>query len=415
MGATINKTCVIVGASHAGVNCAFNLRKEGWEGAIHMYDTDPYLPYHRPPLSKAYLTSDDGLDKNLLKSAEAYEKENINLHLGIGVKRINKDEKSITLDNDESIGYDKLVLATGARPIIPPIPGLNNAKHVFPLRTATDVANIKACVSSSTVKNVVVIGGGYIGLEIAASLKKLGNHVTVLEREARILQRVTAPIMSEYFQQLHQENGVAVLTNKNVSAIKAEGNANSVICADGSEFEADMIIIGVGILVNKELAESAGITIDNGIKVDEQARTSDDSIYAIGDCTYHYNPHFKTYVRLESVQNAVDQSKVAAASICGGAPVYDTIPWFWSDQFDVKLQMVGLSAGYNETIKREEADGKSFSVWYFKDGELLAVDAINNAKAYVFGTKFIKDGIAVDKSKLANPDIPMKLNELKLD
>ncbi|MGC6429792.1 MAG: NAD(P)/FAD-dependent oxidoreductase [Jejuia sp.] len=415
MKSTGNKTCVIIGASHAGVNCAFNLRKEGWEGKIVMYDADPHLPYHRPPLSKAYLTSDDGLDKNLLKSKEAYEKENITLNLGVKVDNVNQESKSITLENGENVGYDFLVLATGARPIIPPIPGLKEAKNVFPLRTATDVTNIKSCISNSTIKDVVVIGGGYIGLEIAASLKKLGASVTVLEREERILQRVTAPIMSSYFEELHKTNGVKILTGKNVTAIETRGDSNTVNCEDDSAFNADMIIVGVGIFVNKELAENCGVTIENGIKVNTQAQTSNTSIYAIGDCTFHYNPRFDKYVRLESVQNAVDQSKVAAASICGKDITYDTIPWFWSDQFDVKLQMVGLSEGYNDVIKREETDGKSFSVWYFKDDKLLAVDAINNAKAYVFGTKFIKDRLPVDKVKLANPETPMKLGELKLD
>lgn len=414
MEATKNKVCVIIGASHAGVNCAFNLRKEGWEGEIKLFDADPYLPYHRPPLSKAYLTNDDGLDKNLLKSAEAYEKEEIDLNLGVKVNSINRENQTIVLEDNSSILYDKLVLATGARPIIPPIPGINEAKHCFPLRTATDVTNIKNTFQSLKSKNVVVIGGGYIGLETAASLKKLGGNVTVLERESRILQRVTAPVMSGFFHELHANHGVSVLTSKNVTLIETNGDFNTVTCADGSTFEADIIIVGVGIFVNKELAEASGIVIKNGILVDVQARTNDENIYAIGDCTFHYNPHFDRYVRLESVQNAVDQSKIAAASICGGEPVYDTIPWFWSDQYDVKLQMVGLSEGYNEVIKREEADEKSFSVWYFKDDELLAVDAVNNAKAYVFGTKFIKDRLQVDKGKLRNPETPMKLGELKL-
>ncbi len=414
MEVTKTKTCVIIGASHAGVNCAFNLRKEGWGGAIKMYDADPYLPYHRPPLSKAYLTSDDGLDKNLLKSAEAYEKEEIDLNLGVKVNSINRENQTIVLEDDTVTKYDKLVIATGARPIIPPIPGIDTAKHVFPLRTATDVTNIKETFQSLTSKNIVVIGGGYIGLETAASLKKLGADVTILEREARILQRVTAPLMSDYFNQLHDENGVSVLTGKNVNAIQVEDNSNIVSCSDGSEFKADMIIVGVGIFVNKELAEASGIVVKNGILVNAQTQTNDENIYAIGDCSFHHNPHFDRYVRLESVQNAVDQSKVAAASICGNTPTYDTIPWFWSDQYDVKLQMVGLSEGYNEVIKREEADGKSFSVWYFKDDELLAVDAVNNAKAYVFGTKFIKDSLQVDKVKLSNSDTPMKLGELKL-
>jgi 3-phenylpropionate/trans-cinnamate dioxygenase ferredoxin reductase component len=404
-----DKICVIIGASHAGVNCAFSLRKEGWLGKISLIDADPVLPYHRPPLSKAYLTSDDAIDKNLLKSADSYEKEHISLELGRTVTSINTTEKTLVLNTGKVYKYDVLVLSTGARPIIPAIPGLNTAKNVFPLRTAKNVADIRHFMQTETQKRVVVIGGGYIGLETAASLKKLGATVTVLERESRILARVTAPLMSEFFQQLHDENGVAVLTDKNVTAIEQENNCNVVVCSDGSHYEADLLIVGVGIFVNKELAVDAGIEIENGILVDAQTKTSDDSVYAIGDCTFHYNPHYQRNIRLESVQNAVDQAKIAAAAICGKNPVYNSLPWFWSDQYDVKLQMVGLSQGYTKVVKRvEEVDGKSFSVWYFNEAVLLSVDAVNNAKAYVFGTKFIKEGKLIDQQKLIDPSIPIK-------
>ncbi|WP_139955849.1 NAD(P)/FAD-dependent oxidoreductase [Flavicella sediminum] len=410
---SIDKTCVVIGASHGGVNFAFALRKEGWEGKIILLDKDPVLPYHRPPLSKAYLTSEDAIDKNLLKSAESYEKQAITLQLGVTVKSINRTENSIALTDETVITYDKLVLATGARAIIPPIKGIDQAKNLFPLRTAGDVENIRKALQTSTTKNVVVIGGGYIGLETAASLKKLGANVTVLEREERILARVTAPIMSDFFQELHAKNGVDVLTHKNVVSICPD--SNTVSCSDGSTYEADLIIVGVGIYVNLELAKEAAIVIENGIKVDETAKTSDANIYAIGDCTFHFNPHYDRFIRLESVQNAVDQAKIAAATICGKAPVYNSIPWFWSDQYDIKLQMVGLSTGYNKVLlRKEEGDLQKFSIWYFKDEELLAVDAINNAKAYVLGTKFIKERKLVDPLKLTDPTIPFKpLNLVK--
>ncbi|WP_111977216.1 NAD(P)/FAD-dependent oxidoreductase [Algibacillus agarilyticus] len=408
--------CVVIGASHAGVNLAFSLRKEGWQGKIKLFDADPVLPYHRPPLSKAYLTSEDGIDKNLLKSAESYEKEDIQLALGTKVSSIDRENKMITLDDGSQQAYDKLVYAAGARPIIPPITGIETAKHLYPLRTAADVTHIRQALNASETKRVVIIGGGYIGLETAASLKKLGAKVTVLEREPRILARVTAPEMSNFFAKLHAEQGVDVYTHKNVVEIETQAGLNQVKCSDGTQYTADIIIVGVGIRVNSELAASAGIKLDNGILVDEMACTNDKDIYAIGDCTYHFNPHYDRYIRLESVQNAVDQAKVAAAAICGKAPVYNTLPWFWSDQYGIKLQMVGLSTGYTHIVMREEAgDDTKFSVWYFKDETLLAVDAINNAKAYVIGTKFIKGGDKVCQTKLADSTVEFKPANLLID
>ena len=408
-----NKTCIVIGASHAGVNFAFALRREGWDGDIILYDADPLLPYHRPPLSKAYLTSDDDNDKNLLKSAESYDKEGISLNLGISVKAIDRTHKNIILADGSIQSYDKLVIATGARPIMPSIPGLANSNNAFALRTATDVANIHHAVKNSNKKQVVVIGGGYIGLETAASLKKLGAKVTVLEREERILARVTAPEMSTFFKNLHLEKGVEICTNKNVIAIETNNEEKIVHCDDGTSYKTDIVIIGVGIIVNKELASAAGLDIENGIKVDETAKTNDEDIYAIGDCTFHYNPHYGRNIRLESVQNAVDQAKVAAASICGKETRYDTIPWFWSDQYDVKLQMVGLSQGYDQVILRKEKnDNKCLSFWYFKGEILLAVDAVNNAKAYVYGTKLIKSGERINKENLINCEDDLKIAHL---
>ncbi|PWJ60031.1 3-phenylpropionate/trans-cinnamate dioxygenase ferredoxin reductase subunit [Dyadobacter jejuensis] len=410
---TKKPVCVVIGASHAGVNFAFALRKEGWEGEILLYDADPELPYHRPPLSKTYLSNDDGLDKNRLQAAERYNKEQIVLKLGETVVSMDGQAKHIVLADGGIQPYDKLVLATGARPFMPPIRGIDQAKNLFPLRTAADVAHIREVLRLGTSKEVVIIGGGYIGLETAASLRKLGASVTVLEREERVLARVTAPEMSAFFNDLHAAHGVKVFTSKNVVAIEPHGEANEVHCSDGTVYKADLIVVGVGIVVNKELAQQAGLTIDNGIRVDASARTSDESIFAIGDCTYHYNPHYGRYVRLESVQNAVDQAKVAAAAIAGKEPVYDTLPWFWSDQYDVKLQMVGLSQGYNQVLVRKEAENpNSFSVWYFLDEVLLAVDAVNQAKAYVLGTKLIKGGQRIDKTQLADPTVDFKLANL---
>ncbi|MDX6746637.1 FAD/NAD(P)-binding oxidoreductase [Polaribacter sp. PL03] len=405
---TANQVCLVIGASHAGVNFAFNLRKEGWKGEVILFDSDPNIPYHRPPLSKSYIINGD-LNSNLLKPLESYKKDNITLKLGVKISSINRNDKTISIENEGTQKYDKLVIATGARPFIPPISGIDSAANLYPMRTANDAIKIKKAIDSSEKKRVVIIGGGYIGLETAASLKKTGASITVLEREERVLARVTAPVMSDYFMELHQQNDVAILTNKNVTSIKTENGLNTVFCDDATFFEADIIIIGVGIRVNTELAQDADLEIEQGIKVNEFSQTNDENIYAIGDCTFHYNPHYKKYLHLESVQNAVDQSKVAAASICGKQLVYDTIPWFWSDQYDVKLQMVGLSNGYNDVIvRKEETVNTSFSVWYFKDDALLAVDAINNGKAFVLGTRFIKGKQKINKTKLVDVSIPMK-------
>jgi len=402
-------TCVIIGASHAGVNAAFALRKAGWPGRIQLYDAGSLLPYHRPPLSKAYLSGEGELDKHLLKSAHAYEKEQIDLHLGSQVSAIHPKEKKITLANGRSQVYDKLVLATGARAFIPPIPGIEEASQLFSMRTAEDAIQIREALEQSDKKRVLIIGGGYIGLETAASLRKLGAEVTVLEREEQLLARVTAPALSQFFQSLHQSHGVQILTGKNVIEIKAAEGVNEVTCADGSSYIADMIVVGVGIQVNSALAEAAGLAIDNGIRVSATAQTSEEDIYAIGDCTSHHNPHYKRFIRLECVQNAVDQAKVAAAAICGKDSVYDTIPWFWSDQYDVKLQITGLSSDYEEAlVRREEGEAVRFSIWYFREDELLAVDAINHARAYMLGMKFLKTGQKLDKTKLVDPNVELK-------
>ena len=403
------RVCIVIGASHAGVNFAFALRREGWQGKILLIDTDPALPYHRPPLSKTFLTSDDKIEAHVLRSAESYEKAQIRLILGKKVTSIHLEQKSIVLEGGSRLSYDKLVLATGARPLVPPIKGIDKLNRVFVIRTASDATHIRNTYREMKSRRVVIIGGGYIGLETAASLKKLGAEVVVLERENRVLARVTAPELSAFYQKLHKEKGVHIYCSKNVHAVEKTDELHTVICDDGTQYAADMIVLGCGIRVNTELADSAGLAIENGIKVDASMRTSDEHIYAIGDCTFHYNPHYDRFVRLESVQNAVEQAKVAASVICGKDSIYNSIPWFWSDQYDVKLQIVGLSAGYDEVLVRKEGDEEvPFSIWYFKGDRLIAVEAVNHPKAYVLGTKFIKSGQKLDKSKLADVSIPFK-------
>ena len=405
---------VIIGASHGGVNCAFALRREGWEGEIILIDADPNLPYHRPPLSKEFLVSDGNLEKHFLKSSESYTNENISLVLGKKVVSIEREKGLVKLEDNSEILYSHLVIATGARALMPGIQGIGDTQNLFVLRNAEDAIQIRAGLDGSKQK-VLIIGGGFIGLEIAASIRKLGAEVCVLEREERILSRVTSEQMSEFFTSLHEDNGVRIYNRKNVESIEFDGSRNQVKCSDQSQFEADVIVVGVGVHVNLELAREAGLEINNGIVVDSHTRTNDPNIYAIGDCTFHHNPHYDRHVRLESVQNAVDQGKIAAAGICGREADYNSIPWFWSDQYEVKLQMVGLAEGHTEVLKRSEEDENKFSLWYFREDELLAVDAVNNPKAYVLGTKFIKEGQKVNKTVLADSSQPLKPLNLILE
>ncbi len=411
---TQSQICVIIGASHAGVNCAFALKNEGWQGKIILFDAELALPYHRPPLSKTFLTDNQGIENYCLKPLESYQKENIELRLDTKIIEINKIDKYVVSENGDIQEYDFLVLATGSQPIIPKIDGISESENVFTLRNANDVLRIKEAIQIPEKNKVIIIGGGYIGLEIGATLKKLGASVIILEREKRILARVTAPEISDFFQNLHLKHGVSIFTDKNVISIKNQGNLNQIICEDGSKYEANSIIVGVGVQVNLVLAKSIGLEIENGIKVDAQCRTSDENIFAIGDCTEHHNLFYNRFIRLESVQNANDQAKIAAATICGKQVVYDSIPWFWSDQFDIKLQMVGLSFGYNELIIRTETDENKLSAWYFLDDKLIAVDTINHAKAYVLGTKFIKEKKIINKTILRENSTSLTTENLLL-
>lgn len=405
------KTCIIVGASHGGVNASFALRKEGWQGEIILIDSDPDLPYHRPPLSKAFLIDGGDAQPARLKSEASYQKSNIKLNLGVFVKTIDKEKKVLQLDNNEIYHYDKLIISTGASAFIPPISGIENSKNIFTLRSSADVKAIKTAFSQAKKKRVVIIGGGYIGLETAASIKKLGGSVTVIEREERLLARVTSPAMSVFFEQLHSNNDITIKTGKTVQALDSEDESITVTCDDNSQYSSDIVIIGVGVKVNQALAEEANLTISNGIKVNSQCRTSEPDIFAVGDCTFHHNKFYGRWIRLESVQNAVDQAKIAAATICGKQAYYDALPWFWSDQFNIKLQMVGLNSGYdNIVVRKENNEDAKFSVWYFQKDKLLSVDTVNHPKAYVLATKLLKQGSKIDKAKLANTDIELSLD-----
>lgn len=401
----MKKTCIVIGASHAAAQLCASLRQEGWDGDILLIGDEHHLPYHRPPLSKTFLSGEKTADQLAIRPAAFYEKNEIRFRHG-RVEAIDRQKQTITLDDGDELAYDKLALCVGSRVRKVSLPG-SELGGVHYLRDVAHGESIKQDLGQG--KHAVIVGGGYIGLEAAASLRKLGMNVAVLEMAPRILQRVTAPEISRFFTRIHTEEGVVIHTDTAVSELVGDGHVKKVVCADGKEFPADLVVIGVGIVPNVELAEAAGIEVDNGILVDDFCRTSDPDIVAAGDCTNHFNKFYQHRMRLESVPNATEQGKSAAASICGGSREAHSLPWFWSDQYDLKLQIAGLSQGYDQVIERGDSDtGRSFAAFYFKDGRLIAADCVNRAPEFMLSKKIITGNLDVDPERLADESIPVK-------
>lgn len=379
---TSNQTALITGASHAGSQLAIHLRKSGWTGRIVLLGDEVHVPYHRPPLSKSVMSGDKHADDILLRPAALYENNRIELRTGVRVTAILRDDQRVLLSTGESLFYDKLALCTGASPIRLPLgDGLSG---VFYLRSLDDVMAIRKFLPAA--RQAVIVGAGYIGLEAAAVLRTLGLTVTVLERADRVLKRVTGEQVSGYFAALHQLHGVDIRCNTEVTAINGQNKVESVSCADGSQFEAQLVIIGVGVIPETKLAQDAGLRIENGICVDEYARTSDKKIFAAGDCASHPSLLYQRRLRLESVQNANDQSRVAAANMIELREQYSVVPWFWSDQYNIKLQSAGLLQDFEDTQLEgslDVSDPQGFVLKYFKQGELIAADCVNRPKDFM--------------------------------
>lgn len=398
--------CVIIGGSHAAAQLIASLRQEGWSGAITLVSDEPMLPYHRPPLSKAFLSGDTSEQELLIRPQQFYDQERVNVLFDTRAVAIDRERKQVVLDSGARLRYSKLVLATGARVRTLAIAGAA-LPGVFYLRQARDVLAIRRATAPG--KRAVIIGGGYIGLEAAASLRQMGMKVTVLEALPRLLQRVTAPEVSAFYARVHREQGVDVITDASVQAIEGDDGVEAVVLADGRRLAADVVIIGVGVLPASELAEQAGLKVDNGVVVDEFATTSDPDIYAIGDCSSHYNPIYDCWLRLESVQNATDQARTAAQALCGKMIPYRALPWFWSDQYDLKLQIAGLSQGYDRVVLRGSASsGRSFSAFYFRSGTLIAVDAVNRPKDFMISKRFLADQRSADPERVADETIDLR-------
>lgn len=388
---------VIVGASHAGAQLAGNLRRDGWAGEIVLIGDEGKLPYHRPPLSKAYLAGKSNLDELLIRSADFYPKQDIKL-VHSTVDSIDRAAGRVLLDTGDTVSYTKLALCVGARARQLPIPGAD-LRGIHYLRTAADVESIRAAAVPG--RRVVIVGGGYIGLETAASLYSLGMQVTVLEATDRVLERVIAPEVSAFFTRIHRDAGVDIRTQALVEAFTGNGNVREVVLADGALLPADVVIVGVGVVPNTELASAAGLSVDNGIVIDDQARTSDPDIVAAGDCTSHVMARYGSRIRLESVPSAGEQAKIAAATICGKRSAIAALPWFWSDQYDLKLQIAGLNTGYDEVVlSGDPSRHREFSCFYFRDGELIAADCVNRPRDFMLAKRAITKCLPTDRAEL---------------
>ena len=395
---------VIVGASHAGVSLALQLRREGWEGPIQLVGAEKELPYHRPPLSKELLSGQKELDAIRLRPEKIYADNDIELLLDTTALKIEKEQRSLHLHDGRVLQYENLALCTGAK--VRQLPLALDSERVLYLRTAADVAQLQALAQPG--KHAVIIGGGYIGLEAAAVLRKMELEVTVLEMAPRVLARVTSEVLSDYLTSLHMMHGVSIKTSTQVNGIQGHEGKLQVVCNDNTEYLADFVLVGIGVGPNTTLAETAGVSLDDGIVVDEKGCTSVPHIFAAGDCTRHPNRFAGGNVRLESVQNANDQARVVAANMVGKASIYDAAPWFWSDQYDIKLQMAGLNSNYDSTVTRGDptnAENGGFCVFYLRAGELVAVDSVARPKEFMAGKQLIARGITPDKANLADEQI----------
>jgi len=400
----MSQTFVIVGASHASVQAIDTLRREGHEGPIVLLGDEPHLPYNRPPLSKKFLSGELEHERLLLRSPQFYEQARVEARLGARVTAIDRGDRRLRLADGAELVYDKLLLCVGSRPRVLDVPG-HDLGGIHYLRTIADVEAIRADLPGA--RRLVVVGAGYVGLEAAASARHLGLDVTVLEMADRPMNRVVAPELSAFYVRRHEREGVRIHCNTSVTAFEGDGRVRAVVSGAAS-FAADLVIVGVGILPDVSLAAAAGIRCENGVWVDEQCQTSDANVYAAGDCTNHPSVHYGRRVRLESVDNAVEQGKTAAANMCGKPARHAHVPWFWSDQYDVKLQIAGLSEGYDQAIVRGDPDAGSFALYYLERGELLAVDAVNSPRDFMTGKKWIAERKHPDAEKLADTTIDLK-------
>jgi 3-phenylpropionate/trans-cinnamate dioxygenase ferredoxin reductase component len=401
---------IIVGAGHGGAQAALMLRQQGYDGRITMIGRENEPPYERPPLSKDYLARDKPFERLYIRPPQSWAEKGIDLLLGTNVVAVDAVAQTVTLSTDETQHYDHLIWATGGDPRLLSCAG-NQLEGIHAVRTRADVDAIMAELDApGRVNRVAIVGGGYIGLEAAAVLVKLGKPVTLLEALPRVLARVAGEALSEFYEAEHRAQGVDLRTGVGVIALEGkDGRVSGVCLADGSVVAADMVIVGIGIIPCVDALIAAGAQGGNGVTVDAQCRTSLPNVFAIGDCAAHANRFAGDQViRLESVQNANDQANVAAKTICGQDVSYQATPWFWSNQYDLRLQTVGLSGGYDKAIMRGDPATRSFSILYCRNNRVLALDCVNQVRDYAQGRKLVEENMLIDPVRAADTAVPLK-------
>lgn len=407
-----NPTTVIVGAGHAGGEAALALRQGGYTGRILLIAAEASLPYQRPPLSKAFLQTDMEPEKLLIRAAANFSKAEIELILERRVVRIDPAGRRAHLDDGSELSWDNLILATGSRPrkLALPDPLATEPANLLYLRSLADAQRLKAGLQHA--RRMLIIGGGFIGLEVASAAIALGLETTVVEAQDRLLARVTAPRVSSFYEDLHRSRGVRVITGTGIERFEFGDDGatvTGVTLSDGQHIETDLLLAGIGAIPHTELAEQAGLAVEDGVLVNAYCQTSDPAIYAIGDCSRHYNPLYGRRLRLESVPNAVDQARVAAHSINGAPKAYEPIPWFWSDQYELKLQMAGLSDGYDQLVLRGKPEEQSFTAFYFAGGKLIAADCVNRSSEFALVRRLLQAGVSSELAdKLADTGVSLK-------
>jgi 3-phenylpropionate/trans-cinnamate dioxygenase ferredoxin reductase subunit len=399
------ETIVIAGAGHAAGQAVASLKQHRFEGRIVVIGEERYLPYQRPPLSKKFLAGKLSAERLFFKPASFYDDPGIDLHLGTRVERIERTSKELVTADGEQIRYDKLILALGARARKVSVAG-STLGGLHYLRGIDDVERLKAEIAPG--KHIVIVGAGYIGLEVAAVCRQLGLAVTVIEMADRVMSRVVSRPVSDFYERLHREHGVNLRLDTGLSGFHGRNAIEAVSTSSGPDIEADLALVGIGVVPNIEIAAQSGLTVDNGIVVDDRCRTSDADIYAIGDCTLHPNSIYDRRIRLESVHNALEQAKTAAANICGIESRYSQVPWFWSDQYEVKLQIAGLSSTYDQTVLRGDPNAGSFACFYLRDGRLIATDAINSPREFMQSKALIAERAVVSAESLADASVALK-------
>jgi len=400
---------VVIGSGQAAIQTVMSLKRNEFTGSIKVIGEEDHLPYQRPPLSKDFLLEEYKPERVSLKKKEFYEENGVDLILGKRAESIDTILKEITLSDENKIRYDQLIIATGSRVRKLNVPG-SDKKGIYYLRDLDDANALKQRLKKN--KKMVIVGAGYIGLEVASVAASLGVEVTVIEMANRVMNRTVDPIISSYYQKLHESNGVKIHLDNGLKAFEGGDSVNAVLCSDGLMLEADLVVIGAGVLPNQEIAIEAGLECNNGIMVNEFGETSTAHVYACGDCTNHPNKGLNTRLRLESVHNAMEQSKTVANTIMGNKEPYDQVPWFWSDQYDHKLQLVGISGDHDEVVMRGLESEQKFLLFYLKNSELIAVNAINSSKEFLICRKLVANKVKISSDVIKDQSV--NLNDLLL-